>query len=98
MSTMIVIHLSETLDANLRRGRKEAGESRGAARDFRSLLTSHGLHPRPLFPDTGARPLERIWHAACPDLKAGEVVEKLLHTPRVEGAYIKPSEGLPGPP
>ncbi len=98
MSTMITIHLSETLDADLRRGKKETGEPTGAAQDFRHLLTRYRLKPIPLFSDTGERPLERIWHAACPDLKAAEVVEKLLHTPGVEGAYIKPSEGLPGPP
>ncbi len=98
MSKIVSIHLSPTLDADLRRGKKEVGQSTGASRDFRKLLTTCGLKPEPLFSDNREPTLERIWHVACPDHEAAEIVEKLLRIPGVEGAYVKPPEEPPSPP
>ncbi len=97
MSTTVSIHLSATLDAELRKGAKVSPPPNGAFRGFHRLLATHALKPAPLFPSHEAS-TEFIWHAECPDHQAAEVVDKLLATPGVEAAYAKPAEGLPGPP
>lgn len=98
MSTVVSIHLSKTLDADLREGKKAVHQSTGTSRDFHKLLATYGLKLKPLFPDNRDPKAERIWHAAIADDKAAEIVEKLSGTPGVKGAYIKPAEELPGPP
>lgn len=98
MKTIISLHLSATLDADLRRGKTEVDPPTGAAGDFRRLLTTYGLKPEPLFSGNREAALECIWHVASPHDEAAEIIEKLLRVPGVEGAYIKPPEGLPSSP
>jgi hypothetical protein len=98
MITIISIHLSTELDLFLRGGNREAGRTTEPALDLGEVLAKYKLKPEPLFRDPRARMPEHIWHAACPDDKAPEVVEKLLRIKGVEGAYLKPPNELPGLP
>jgi hypothetical protein len=95
--TRIVIHVSPTLDAMLR-GKTQAGQTTVLSRSFQKLLATCGGRPEPLFPNNPEASPERIWHLMCPDDKAKKLVKNLLSTPGVEGAYVKPPEGLAGPP
>ena len=97
MSTTVSIHLSATLDAELRKGAKNPSHLKGKFQGFHQLLATHALKPTPLFPSHDAS-AEFIWHVECPNHQAAEVVDMLLATPGVEAAYAKPAEGLPGPP
>jgi hypothetical protein len=98
LSKIVSIHLSATLDAALRRGKRGVAKSGGASGEFHELIDSYGLTPKPLFADNPDAAAEGIWHTEIPDQEAAEVVEKLLRTPGVTGAYIKPAEDLPSPP
>jgi hypothetical protein len=98
MSTIISIHLSKELDSFLRGESREASQPMEASLDLRELLTEYKLKPEPLFRDTRRPVPEHIWHVACPDDKAAEIVEKLLRIKGVDGAYLKPPDELPGPP
>jgi hypothetical protein len=53
--------------------------------------------PEPLFPDYSEGSAERIWHGVSFDERAKNLVENLLATWGVEGAYVKP-ETLADPP
>lgn len=92
---MITINLSETLDAELRSGKKRISDFAKASREFHELLTSHGMKAVPLFPDPHAPGFARIWHIACPDQEAPALIEKLAHMRGVEAAYSKPADELP---
>ncbi len=95
MSRIIAIHLSSALDADLRSEAKEASNAKAAAVDLHQLFNAYGLKPKPLFPGHVVNSLERVWHVACPDGQSKELVQKFLSTAGVEGAYVKPPEGLP---
>ena len=98
MSKIVSIHLSPTLDAELRKGKRGVRRAKGASDDFHKLLARYRLQPQPLFAENASPEAEGIWHAAIPDHEAAEIVEKLSGTPGVKGAYIKPAEELPGAP
>lgn len=95
---IVTVHLSATLDAEFRGQKKTAGSSAETSRPIRELLAAHGLKLKPLFSDSAALAGGHVWHLECPDARAPEIVEKLLRTTGVEGAYVKPPDELPGPP
>jgi hypothetical protein len=96
LSTSISIHLTAELDAELRKVKTRAEKPSAAAARLRELLKTYTLELRPLFPNQTDLTSPGIWHVACPEEEAAEVIRKLLSTPGVEGAYTKPAEGLPG--
>ena len=94
---IVTLHLSAALDAELRSA-SPPDHPTESSRAFRGIMSAYGLKPKPMFPANFDAAPARIWHLECPNNKAGEIVETLLRTQGVEGAYTKPPDDLPSPP
>ena len=87
----VTVHVSAALDAELR------SSSGAASHEFRKVLAKYRSHPKPLFPDRQAPGAQPIWHLSSAAADAPALVAELSRTPGVEGAYLNPEEGMPGP-
>ena len=94
---IVTLHLSAVLDAELRSA-SAPDNAQAPSRALRDVVSAYGLTLKPMFPFSRDLAPARIWHLECPNNKAGEIVETLLRTQGVEGAYTKPPDDLPSLP
>ena len=94
---IVTLHLSAVLDAELRSA-SPPDNAQAPSRALRDVVSAYGLTLKPMFPIGRDLAPARIWHLECLDKKAGEIVETLLRTQGVEGAYTKPPDDLPSLP
>jgi len=92
---LVTLHLSASLDAELRGNFTGEGRSGKSNSPFSALLTSHALEPSPLFPEAINGTYSSIWHVQVPDKDAKSIVEQFLRIPGMEAAYTKPAESAP---
>ena len=97
-SVRISIHLSPE---DPRRGGRKGSASPGRTAKASSLPAAlhaiakkHGLDMTPLFPGTESL----TWQTEAPAKDAEGIVDELLKTPGIDGAYIKPAESPPRAP
>ena len=97
-SVRISIHLSP--EAPQRAGSKGAASAGSRAKAsplpaaLNAIAKKHGLDMLPLFPGTESL----TWQTEAPAKDAEGIVDELLKTPGIDGAYIKPAESPPRAP